>query len=86
MITKDQLRERTIRGLKRMRRELSQIIIDKESWNDNRLDAMPFDVGWDRVMLQKVDACLDAWASGDHERIRISHDELSAVNEERTGH
>lgn len=64
-MNKAELRDRIIRRLRKMRDEIQQTIIDKEYWNDNRDDAPPFDLGWDRVMLQCVNGQLEAWERDD---------------------
>lgn len=48
-----------------MIRELEQTIRDKESWNENRLDAPPFDVGWDKCMVDVARKELAAWERQD---------------------
>lgn len=69
-MTKAQLQHRIIRRLTRMETELCQMITDKESWNDNRTDAEPFDVGWEKVLLQCVSNELKCWHAGDIEGVR----------------
>lgn len=69
MMQKHELRQRIIRRLRKMRRELREDIAIRESWNDNRTDEVPFDVGWDKTMLHYVECQLAAWESGDHEEV-----------------
>ncbi|MBW3538743.1 MAG: hypothetical protein KY476_00585 [Planctomycetes bacterium] len=59
------LRKRIIRRLQTMRRDLRDTIAMKESWNDNRPDEMPFDVGWEKTVLRYVEKSLEAWAIDD---------------------
>lgn len=63
-----QLKNRIIRRLHKIRDELQQVVNDKEWWNENRKDAEPFDVGWDRVMLRNASDQIEAWESGDIEK------------------
>lgn len=63
-----QLRNRIIKRLQKMRTELQQTIVDKEWWNENRADAPPFDLGWDRVMLKLTTEAVEAWESGDYDK------------------
>lgn len=46
-------------------RDLKELIIDKQSWNDNRPEEMPFDVGHELVELKRMEAMLAAWDRGD---------------------
>jgi len=48
-----------------MQAELRETIDLKESWNDNRTDCPPFDVGWDKVMLKNIVDQLSAWDRND---------------------
>lgn len=66
-MNKWQLRNRIINRLQKMQSELQQIVNDKEWWNANRQDSVPFDLGWDRVMLQCVTKQLEAWEADDME-------------------
>ena len=84
-MNKWQLRNRIIKRLNAMRDELQQTIIDKESWNDNRPDAEPFDVGWDRVMLRCVTKQLEAWEADDMEAVKRWNDEMNSVAERSFG-
>ena len=68
-MNKWQLKNRIIGRLSKVRDELNQVIIDKEWWNANRTDAVPFDLGWDRVMLQCVTKQLEAWEADDMEAV-----------------
>jgi len=65
MATKQQLLNRILSRLRKMQAELEQTIRDKEWWNDNRTDAEPFDIGWNRVILRYVNLQLEAWGRGD---------------------
>lgn len=48
-----------VRRLQSMRKNLTQLINDKESWNDNRPE-MPLDVGWEKTMRHYVEKQLEA--------------------------
>lgn len=84
-MNKQQLRERIIRRLEKMASELLQTIQDKEWWNENRLDAAPFDIGWDRVMLQCVCGQLVAWQKDDMESVKEWSERMSEVAERNGG-
>lgn len=62
-------RDITLRSLQRSARkivrELEQQIRDKEWWNNNRLDAEPFDVGVERIALKHARNELQALLKGD---------------------
>lgn len=68
-LNKWQVRNRIIRRLRRMQSELEQSIRDIERWNNSRLDAPPFDVGFEKVMLQCVRGQLEAWEQDDMESV-----------------
>ena len=68
-MNKEQLRTRIINSLKNMQAEFQQIVNDKERWNQNRNDAEPFDIGWDRLMLQATNKQLEAWKEDDMEKM-----------------
>ncbi len=59
------IRNRIIRRLRRLQLDLARNIADKEWWNNNRLDAEPFDVGWDRMLLQYTSKTLACFLAGD---------------------
>lgn len=65
---KEATRRRIIRRLRKMRRETSQLIRDLEWWNENRVDAQPFDVGWDKVLIGLIDKQLDEWVKREPDR------------------
>ncbi len=64
-LSQRELRNRMIRRLRKMRRDLKQTIIDMNWWNNNRLDAQPFDLGFEIATLQCVEKQLEAWAVND---------------------
>lgn len=45
-------------------RELKQIITDKQSWNDNRPEHPPFDIGFELAYLNLARAALREWDTG----------------------
>lgn len=85
VVDKKKLRERIIRRLMKMKYELTQLIIDKEWWNQNRTDAMPFDLGWERVLLDLVVKQLRAWHTGDMAEVQRLASKLDAVDERSVG-
>lgn len=68
---KQKLRLKIIKQLCKLSRDLQQVIDDKEYWNDNRPEEMPFDVGWDKAMLFYTDRQLEAFLANDHEAFRL---------------
>lgn len=84
-MNKSQLKNRIIRRLRKMRDELQQTIVDKEWWNENRSDADPFDLGWDRVMLQCVTKQLEAWEVDDIETVNEWNRKMMAVSDRAFG-
>lgn len=52
-------RRRLIRHYRKMIRECEQMKVDKESWNDNRPEEQPFDVGWEIMMVDLHRKCLE---------------------------
>ena len=81
MTKNDILRRKIIRRLTKMQLETQQILIDKRSWNENRLDAQPFDLGWDIMMLRHVDECIEAWARNDMEAVNNCYRRMVELNE-----
>ena len=84
-MNKWQLRNRIIKRLHVMCDELQQTITDKESWNDNRTDCEPFDVGWDRVMLQCVTKQIEAWEADDMDAVKRWSDKMNGIAERTFG-
>ena len=76
------LRNRIIQRLRRIQSELNQTIADKRSWNDNRQDQPPFDLGWDIVMLDAVTKHLEAWKANDMEAVNRCVDKMFQLADE----
>lgn len=66
--------------LRRIRAETMQLVRDIESWNQNRTDEDPFDLGAELVMVQLCDQGLAAAANGDAEEYaRVANDLVEAA-------
>jgi len=76
---KTRLRLRIIRKLLKMKRELEQLIIDKEWWNENRRDVMPLDLGWERMLLQCVNEQLAAWDKNDLPAVNLWNSKANRI-------
>ena len=81
-MSKAKLRARIIKRLRRMRSELRQNIADKQSWNDNRQDQPPFDLGWELVMLDAVTKHLEAWEANDMQAVEVWSDKMVQLADE----
>ena len=82
---KRKLKNRIVRRLERLRSELSQTIVDKQWWNNNRLDAPPFDIGWDLMMRDLTTKELAAWAADDFDAARaLSQEAMQLFENGRT--
>ncbi len=72
-------RYRYMHPAKRMRkiiRELEQVIRDKRWWNQNRLDARPFDIGADLAALKLQREALAAFDRGDYVECQRLQDQM----------
>lgn len=47
-----------LKDLRKLRSDVQQIVNDFEWWNDNRLDAPPFDLECEKQMLPKIDEAI----------------------------
>lgn len=79
-IAKEAARRRIINRLRRMSSYLGQTIRDKQWWNNNRLDAAPYDIGWDLEMKRAVEQCLCAWESNNITAANRLNDQLQELS------
>lgn len=73
------IRTRIIRRLRKMQHHQRETIAVKEWWNNNRLDASPFDVGFDKTLLRLIDRQLDAWIARDVEAANKWNDQMQSL-------
>lgn len=69
-LSKQKLRERIIKRLRKMKADLTQTITDVESWNENNWESTPFDAGWEKSLLHCVTNELAAWENEDVAGVR----------------
>lgn len=78
-MTKPELKARIIARLEKMQADLRETIAGIEWWNANRTEERPFDVGFDKSMLQCVDMQLAGWEAGDMQEVNRWADRMKAL-------